>query len=155
MKVVNILIGLVIFTVGLSLMFSAASSIFDKGKVNEETVTLYNDLGGDYKSVTDLQTKKGGSTIRSIGDATESGPASSDDQSVFLLTGAIQGGRLIIGSIGNFNNVVNNVTNTINDPKNPGANYIDSRITNAILAVFAIFIIIIAIQFLRGFKFET
>ncbi len=152
MKIVNILIGLIIFSVGLSLMFSLAGDIFKQGKVDDSTVNVFTDLAIDYESVSTSQTEEN-SNIRTIGDATESGPASSDDQSVFLLTGAVQGGRLFIDSIGNFNNIVNNVTNTIDD--NPDDNFIDPRIRISIMAVFVMFIIIISIQFLRGFKLET
>jgi len=153
MKAVNILIGLVLFSIGLSLMFSLAGDIFKQGKVDDETIDVFTSLAIDYEGVSKSQTDDA-SNIRSIEDAAESGPASSEDSSVFLLTGAIQGGRLIIDSVGNFNNIANNVSNTI-DKDNPSQNWIDPRIINTIMAIFAIFIIIISIQFLRGFKFET
>ncbi len=154
MKIMNILIGLVIFSVGLALMFSLTADILGEKDFESGKVKTFTDLSVSYESVSVSQTKED-SNIRDIGDATESGPASSDDTSVFLLTGAIQGGRLFIDSIGNFNNVVNNVTNTIDDSDNPSGGLIDKRIRITITAVFVIFIIIISIQFLRGFKLES
>jgi len=152
MKAVNLFYGFIIFAVGLSLMFSLAGNIFKEGNVDDATVTVFTDLAVDYKKVADAETKDG-SNIRDIADAAESGAAKTETTDVTLLTGAVQGGRLVINSISNFNNIKNNVTSTLKD--NQAESYIDQRIVRVLFAFVVLFIVIISLQFLRGFKLET
>jgi|TARA_Y100000034_G_C6897433_1_gene414105 hypothetical protein len=152
MKAVSVLFGLVIFSIFISLLFSLAGDVFDKGKVDDEGV--FTSLATTYQDVSESQTQKG-SDIRKIADASEAGAASGEDESIFLVKGAVQGGRIIKNSIANFENVAHNVTSTISLGENSNDVYIDSRITNTLIALSVVFFVIISIQFIRGFKLET
>jgi len=152
MKALSILIGLVLFSIGLSLMFSFAGDVFNKHDVDDDGV--FSALAVEYEDYSNSQTKDG-SDIRNVADAAKQGPASSETEDVRLLTGAIQGGRLIINSISNFDNIAHNVSNTINKGDNSADNYVDRRIINTAIILVVLIIVIISIQFLRGFKFET
>ncbi len=153
MKLINLLVGVVIFLVGLSLMFSFVGDIFKTHGIDDNDV--FSGLAQDYVEDTTRQTDAD-SNIQDIADATESGPADSEDKSIFILTGGIEGGRLILNQILNFDNIVHNVSNTLDgDPDNPAPNYIDSKIVNVVIALASILIIIISIQMIRGFKLET
>ena len=154
MKFQTLLFGIVIFTVSLSLMFSFAGNILKESELPESDVDVFTNLAVQYEDLTDEQTADG-SDIRNIGDATEAGTASSDTSDIFLLTGAIQGIRLVGNSIGNIKNVVNTAYNTTTTGDTAIGDYIDPRIIATVIALIVIIIIIIVVTGLRGFKLEA
>lgn len=151
MKFVSFLFGILIFAVGLGLMFGAAGDIFKLNDIDDDG--KFSNLEVTYESVANSQSKDG-SDIRNIADAAEVGTVGTETPDVRLLTGALQGGRLVLGSIKNFGNIANNVTETI-DKDTPTQNYVDEKIIPLIIAISIIFLIIVSIQFIRGFKLET
>lgn len=153
MKLVELLYGVIIFSVVISLLFTLAGDFFKEGKVNDSG--LYSSLAVDYKKFSENQVFKD-SEIREIQGASDVGTASSTSQDIFLLTGAIQGGRLIINSIKNFDNIANNISSTVLIGENAVPSpYIDPRIIVTLKALVVVLIVIISLQFLRGFKLET
>ena len=152
MKLVELLYGVIIFSVVISLLFLLAGDFFKEGKVDDSG--LYSSLAVEYEGISKNQVFKD-SDIREIQDATDIGTASSETQDIFLLTGAIQGGRLIINSIKNFDNIANNISSTLDEGENTAAPYIDPRIIVTLKALVVVLIVIISLQFLRGFKLET
>ena len=148
MKAVNIVIGFVVFSIVLSMMFAATSDMMDGEGV--DGANTFNELSGDYNTLTNELSGKD-STTRDIEEQLDIGEAGGETSDITLLTGALSSGRLIKNYIGNFDNIIHNATGDANT----GAVYIDSRITGGIIAIIIIIFIFIIMHFIRGFKTET
>ena len=148
MKAVNIVIGFVMFSIVLSMMFAATSDIMDREGV--EGSDTFNELSGNYDSFGN-QFGSSDSTARGIIGATEQGAADSETKDVNILVGALSGGRQVVNFFSNFDNIVSNATGEVNQ----GEAYIDPRITRGFLAGIMIVLAFVVLHFVRGFKTET
>ena len=148
MKAINVVLGFVIFSIIISMMFAAASNIM--GENNVEGSDDFDKLSGEYNSFTSGMGDED-STAREIIGQTKQGEASSDTSDVSLITGALSGGRLVTNFFTNFENIVHNATGDANE----GEAFVDDRIIGAILAIIVIFIAFVILHFIRGFKTET
>ena len=146
-KLTTILIGLVIFSIFTTIMFGSVASILNSNP-GPKTSAEWTALSGGYEQFgKDVSTQKN-STLRQIKGLTDQGPASSVDESIFFVKGAISGGRLSGNFFTNFEDVTNKVSGDT-------VTYINPKIFNAIEFVFSILIILIVLHFIRGFKTET
>ncbi len=146
MKLANFVFGMVIFSIITTMMFAAIQSISNENNVGN--ADEWETLAGDYNTFTGKIASGSNSTARQIGDQTESGVASSEDKDVRIISGALSGGRLATNFYANFNEIVQTVTAD-------SSVYIDPRIPAAIVALIGVFLILVALYFLRGFKMET
>ena len=146
MKLANFVFGMVLFSIITTMMFAAIQSISsDNNFVNDDE---WETLAGDYNTFTGKISSKSNSTSRLMGDQTGEGVASSEDKDVRIISGALSGGRLATNFYANFNEIVQKVTAD-------SSVYIDPRIPAAIVALIGVFIILVVLHFIRGFKTET
>ena len=153
MKLTNLVIGFVIFSMVLSLMFASADNILDKNDIVLQDGTDFGALAGDYEGLSEQMSDKA-STTRDVSDATKLGKTDKDDTDVSILKGAVAGGGLSLNLITNFEGIVSNATADVNQEGGTGV-LIDPRIRNGILAIIVITVIFAIIHYLRGFKTET
>lgn len=148
MKIANLIIGGVIFSIVLTLMFVSTQEIMEAN--DDPDSSEFEALAGDYESITsDFGAK--GQPMRNIINQTKQGEAQTEGTDVSLITGAISGGRLVLNFFTNFNTIINQTTSDINK----GEAYIDNRIIGGIEIIIVIIIGLAVIFFLRGFRMET
>lgn len=147
MKMVTILIGLAIFSIVTTMMFSAVNQILVDSSSTQDA-SEWDALSGEYEQFTQSVSPEGNSTLRSISGQTESGEADSTERSVFLFSGAISGGKLLTNFFLNIKDVQNKVTGDTDQ-------FVDSRIINAVVIILFIVIVLSTLFFLRGAKAET
>lgn len=148
MKAVNIVLGFLVFSIVVSMMFAFTSEMLtsEQPKAADE----FNALAGDYKSFANEFDEKG-STTREMQDAALGDTAvGTDEPDVASYKGVFSGVKLAINFFVDFEHIVHNATGDANDD-----GYIDKRITNGIIAVFFIIIAFVIIHFIRAFKMET
>lgn len=146
MKLTNFVFGLIIFSIVTTIMFGAVQSMLVKNNVGDPDE--WTALAGSYeKFIGDISTNAN-STSRAILGQTEQGAAGSETQDVTLLTGAISGGRLSFNFFANFNDVIDKVGEDTNS-------YIDPKIWGAVIALALIFLGLVLLHFIRGFKTEV
>ncbi len=146
MKLSNFVFGLIIFSIVTTIMFGAVQSMLTENRIGgaEE----WAELSGNYSSNIGKISTKSDSTSRAILGQTEQGVAGSETQDVTLLTGAVSGGRLTFNFFTNFNDVANKVRGDTDT-------FVDPRIWGAIIALALVFLLLVGLHFLRGFKTEV
>ena len=149
MKLTNLIIGFIVFSLVLSLMFATAGDILEKNSI--DGFEDFNQLAGEYEEMSGEMTEKD-STIRDIDEATKIGAAESENIDVRILKGAVSGGRLSTNFITNFENIIHNATG---DANIGGQTYIDRRIVNGVIFIIIVIVVLAILHFLRGFKTET
>ncbi len=146
MKVANLIIGLVVFSIVTTMMFAYVQNYLQKNNVGDPTE--WEELSGNYNQFVTESTTQANSTLRRISNQTKLGEATSTEKDIRLVSGALGGGRLLINFFLNIDTVANKVQSDTDT-------YVDPRIIPAIMAVIAIIILLSIIFFLRGFKAET
>ena len=149
MKLVNFIFGMVIFSIVATMMFAAVQSIIIKN--NYEGADEWEELSGEYGEFIGEVGSNKNSTIRQVQDQTGFGAATSEDKDTSLIKGAISGGRLSFNFFTNFDDVINKV----NADTTKGASIIDDRIIGALTALVVLFLALVVLHFLRGFKTEV
>ncbi len=150
MKLTNMVIGLVAFSVMVSMFFLTAADILEKNSI--EGYETFEALGGDYYGLSTEVSNKD-STIRDIQEASQGGAGvETDEPDISALKGALSGGKLAVNFYTNFQNIINNATGDINTE---GQTYLHPNIKNGILAVVGIILIFIVLHFIWRFKTET
>ena len=146
MKLASFIFGIAIFSIATTIMFSAVQSFLAENNVGDPAE--WEQLAGEYgKFSSDISTNSN-STLRNIQRQSELGKVGDEEPSTFLVTGAISGGKLSVNFFRNFEEVMYKVS------ADTGV-YIDFRIIIVIIALAAIFTVLVALHFLRGFKTET
>ena len=159
MKLTNMVVGLVAFSVIVSMFFLTAADILEKNFYDFNNTDTrhqtFEALGGEYYGLsTDVSDK--GSTIKDIEEASQAGAGvKTDEPDVSALKGALSGGKLAINFYTNFQNIINNATADINQDMGVGDTYIHPNIKNGILAAVSIILIFIVLHFVWRFKTET
>ncbi len=150
MKLTNMVIGLVAFSVMVSMFFLATADILKQNEI--EGFETFEALGGEYYGLSKEMANKD-SNIRSIQEASQAGAGvETDEPDVSALKGALSGGKLAINFYTNFQNIINNATGDINTGEQA---FIHPNIKNGILAAVSIILIFIVLHFLWRFKTET
>lgn len=148
MKLFNLIIGFVIFSIVVSMMFAATGDILERNKGSG--ADDFNSLAGEYNSFTN-QIDNSDSTARGIISQSEQGVATSETEDVNAIKGALSGGRLSINFFVNFEDIIHNATVDINT----GQSYIDNRIIGGVLALIVIFLAFAILHFIWRSKTET
>ncbi len=156
MKLTNMVIGLVAFSVLVSMFFLLAGDIlkqnFYKLDSTDTRYETYETLGGEYYGLSTKVSNKD-SNIRAIQEASQAGAGvETDEPDVSALKGALSGGKLAINFYTNFQNIINNATGDINTGEQV---YLHPNIKNGILAAVSIILIFIVLHFVWRFKTET
>ncbi len=146
MKLASFLFGIAIFSIVTTMMFSAVQTMLSDNKVGDPSE--WKELAGEYEKFSSSISTDKNSTTRSIQRQSELGKVGKDDPSTFLVTGAISGGKLTTNFYTNFKQVMEKISVDTTE-------YIDNRIIAVILALASIFLVLVALHFLRGFKTET
>lgn len=148
MKLLTIVIGFLVFSLVVSMMFAATSDVMSKND-NTDGSIKFLELSGDYDNLTG-KFGDSDSVVRDMSNLTNQGPAGTLEADVGAFKGALAAGKMAINLYANFDTIITTVTEDVK-----GGNYIDSRITSAIIIILGIVVIFIIIQFLRAFKMET
>ena len=156
MKLTNMVIGLVAFSVMVSMFFLLAGDILKQNFYELDSTDTryetYEALGGEYYGLSQ-EIANEDSNIRSIQEASQAGAGvETDEPDVSALKGALSGGKLAINFYTNFQNIINNATGDINTG---GQAFIHPNIKNGILAAVSIILIFIVLHFIWRFKTET
>ncbi len=146
MKISTLLIGLLTFSVVVTIMFSAVQNYLTLNEFGG--ASEWKTLAGEYDKIAGESVTDDNSTLRQISGLTKSGEAESETKDINLITGAISGGKLMTNFFLNFDEVFNKVGG---DTKT----YVDGRIIAAAIGIVLIIIVLSVIFFLRGFKAET
>ncbi len=146
MKLSNFVFGIIIFSIVTTLMFGAVQSMLKENNVGDPDE--WAELSANYSSNIGKISTKSDSTSRNILGQTEQGDVGGEDRDVTLLTGAVSGGRLTFNFFTNFNDVTNKVRGDTDT-------FIDPRIWGAIIALALVFLLLVGLHFLRGFKTEV
>jgi|TARA_Y100000310_G_scaffold229236_1_gene231657 hypothetical protein len=155
MKLATLLIGFVIFSMTLALMFAATQDILDKNKiVLSDGQNTFGELAGDYEELAGNVADQD-STTRDLSEASKQGVVDSEDRVVQIQKGAITGGRLSINFLTNFESIMNNATGDANKLSSGGQSYIDNRVIDGIGFILLIILVLAIAHFIRGFKTET
>ena len=147
MKLTNIILGFVIFSIVLSAMFFITYEILDEENVDD--ASNFQGLSGEYEDFAGTFRRDDG-TMRDVHDELEQSEASSEERDISIVGGAISGGLTIFNVITNFENIVHNATG-----EGESADYVDHRIIDGIIIVLGVIIIMVGLHYLRGFKTET
>ena len=151
MKLANFIFGMVIFSIVTTMMFGAVQTMLEDNPSTSKEPGDWEELSGSYgEFVKDAATYEN-STTRAILDQTELGEAGTETQDVTLLSGAISGGRMSFNIFTNFDAIISKVSTTSEGT----AAYIDSRIIGAIVALVIVFLALVVLHFIRGFKTEV
>ena len=147
MKLTNFIFGILIFSVVMTLMFASVQSYLSKNEIGdasewEALAADYNKFGGAIVNKTD----SGSSQIKG---ETDLGIASTEGSDTSIVKGAISGGKLTFSFYKNFQDVVNKVSNDV------GGNFINQQMINIVLALAFVFLILVGLHFIRGFKTEV
>jgi len=146
-KITTMLIGIVLFSIVATMMFGAVVSILD-GNPGSQSSSQFVGLSAEYENFGRDLTVQKNSTLRQIKAKTDQGPASSVEEDIFLVKGAISGGRLGGNFFANFDDVINTVSGDT-------TTYIDPRIFDAMLFIISLIIILAVLHYIRGAKLET
>ncbi len=146
MKIATLLIGLLTFSVVVTIMFSAVQNYLTLNDFSG--ADEWETLAGEYDEIIGESVTDDDSTLRQISGLTKSGEAESETKDINLITGAISGGKLMTNFFLNFDEVFNKVGGDTNT-------YIDGRIIAAAIGIVLIIFVLSVLFFLRGFKAET
>ena len=146
MKIVTLLIGLLTFSVVMTIMFSAVQNYLTLNEFGG--ASEWEGLAGDYETIVGESVTDDNSTLRQISSLTKSGEFASETKDIGLISGAISVGKLMTNFFFNFDEVFNKVGGDTNT-------YVDGRIIAAAIGIVLIIIVFSVIFFLRGFKAET
>lgn len=150
MKLTNMVIGLVAFSVIVSMFFLATADILRQNDI--EGYETFEALGGQYYDYSE-EVHGEDSTIRDIKSATQLGSGvEADEPDVSILKGALSAAKMPINFYTNFKNIINNATSDINTE---GQTYIHPNITNGIIAGILIILVFIVLHFVWRSKLET
>ncbi len=146
MKLTNFVFGIIIFSIVTTLMFAGVQSILTDNDVGDPSE--WEALSGGYGDFVAQTGSQDNSTTRGILDQTKVGRAKSEGTDITLLSGAVSGGRLSFNFFTNFNDVITKVRGDTDT-------FIDPRIWAAIIALAIVFLALVVLHFLRGFKTEV
>lgn len=146
MKLTNLVIGFIIFSIVTTLFFWVTYEMLREQGV--EGATDFQGLSGEYGEYAS-QFDEEDSAMRDMIKQTESGKASSEEKDVNILTGIVAGGLTALNFLGNFENIVHNATGDVEQ------HYVDDRLTGVIIAIIVIVIGFTLLHFLRAAKTET
>lgn len=93
MKFVNLIIGFVVFSLVVTLMFTATRDLTSEYEANNAADFVL--LAGEYEGYVGNLTTSSDSTIRSMDNQTKTGTASSEDADINIVTGGLSAVRLI------------------------------------------------------------
>ena len=145
MKFANLVFGLVLFSVVITLLFTAARDMTEEyGSSNADAFVT---LAGKYDFTSNLTTEAN-STIRSMSGQTELGAASSEEKDVFFLSGAVSAVRLII-------NIVPTTQTIIETSYGDTGNFIPRIIIDAIIGLVIVFIVLVSIHMFMRMRSEV
>ena len=147
MELASFVFGIVIFSIVTTMMFAAVQSILTDNKSSKDPAEWAN-LAGSYGDFSADVASSANSTSRGISSQTEQGAAGSQTTDVTLITGAVSGGRLTTNFYSNFKEIMEKVGGDT-------VTYVDPRIIGAIIALSLVFLVLVALHFIRGFKTET
>jgi len=147
MKLSTFVFGMILFSVGTTIMFAVVQDTIEKNPSPKDP-DEWKELAGSYNVFVEDIGLNANSTTRGIIGQTKQGVAESETRDVNLITGALSGGRLALNFYANFDKILAKVKGDTNQ-------YIDPRIINAILALALVFGALVLLHFLRGFKTEV
>lgn len=143
-KYSSLAIGLILFSLFASLIFTSASIV---GQAHNSTTHAdFNELAGDYDDYAIKESSEDTSTFRQVGNKTVGGGGVISTGSDILLS-AVDGVKLFFGSIAVSNTVLNQIEG---DTK-----AIHPLFKRAIISIITIIIVIIVISMFMRFKPET
>lgn len=144
-KYSSLAIGLILFSLFASLIFSSASIV---GQAHNSTTHAdFNELAGDYDDYAIKESSEDTSTFRQVGNKTVGGGGVISTGSDILLS-AVDGVKLFFGSIAVSNTVLNQIEDDTNGAIHP-------LFKTAIISIITIIIVIIVISMFMRFKPET
>lgn len=150
MKLVNMVLGLIGFSVFCSMLFLTAGDILKQNNI--EGYETFNTLGGEYEGFAKPITNED-STIRDMEDAAQAGEGvGTDEPDVSALKGTLSAAKMTVNFYTNFENIINNATTDINTE---GETYVHPTITNGIKAAILVVLVLISIHFIWRFKTEA
>lgn len=143
-KYSSIIIGMIIFSVFLTLIFAMGGSV--SSQYQSDSATNFTELSGNYEVYSNDETVNNG-TLRKIQSKLDD---SSNPVSVGadILIAAVDGVKLMFNSIATLNNVGNEVVND-------SGGKIDPLFTKALGAILTVIFVVIVISMLMRFKPET
>lgn len=145
MKFANLVFGLVLFSVVITLLFTAARDMTEE--YDSSNADAFVTLAGKYDFTSNLTTEAN-STIRSMSGQTELGAASSEEKDVFFLSGAVSAVRLII-------NIVPTTQTIIETSYGDTGNFIPRIIIDAIIGLVIVFIVLVSIHMFMRMRSEV
>ena len=150
MKLTNMVIGLVAFSVIVSMFFLTAGDILRQNEIaGYET---FDALGGSYDDYSGKITDKD-SNIRDMEEASQSGEGvQTDEPDVSAYKGTLSAAKMTVNFYTNFEHIINNATADVNTE---GETYIHPTIISGIKAAILIILVFILIHFIWRFKTET
>jgi len=149
MKLVSFIFGILLFSIITTIMFSGVQNYLTENQLKDPAE--FKQLAGDYEQFIDDTTLKSNSTGLLIREQVETGVASSEERDVDIISGAISGGKLTLNFFTNFDDVVNKVRGDTGR----GQDLINPKIFDVVIALAAVFLILVVLHFARGFKTET
>lgn len=144
MKFGDLVIGFIVFSLTVTLMFLVASNMITESGGTD--ASDFYDISAGYSNETETF-RQDGNTVRDILDSTEEGEGSTETSDVTILTGALKGGRLL-------KNFFTNLFSITNRTKNYTSEYIDVRIFYGITAIILVIIGLSILHYARGAKAE-
>ena len=141
------LIGIILFSIFTTIMFASVASILDSNPGPKDPAE-WTALSGGYEQFGKDVSTRTNSTTRQIKSQTDQGPASSEAEDIFIVKGALSGGRLSTNFFTNFEDVFNKVGGDT-------VTYINPKIIETAGFIIVVLLVLIALHFARGFKTET
>ena len=150
MKLTNLIIGFIVFSLVVSLMFGAAYDILHAE--GTDGADDFKALSGEYYTLTKEMADEE-SVTRDITEQEQVGAGvKTDEPEITAYKGALSGGKMAINFFANFENIIHNASG---DASSGGENYIDSKITNGIKFVIIVILAFALLHFIWRFKMET
>ncbi len=146
MKFANLVIGFVIFSVAVTIMFTAAKDM--TSTFGSSSASDFNRLAGTYEPYQKNLTTQSDSAMRGMANQTAVGEASSTERSVFLLTGAVNSVKLIM-------NVFPTLELVLDTSQEEIGGLIPPIIFDAIIGILIVFILLVVVHMLMRMRSEV
>jgi len=145
MKFVNLIIGFVLFSAVVTLMFTATRDL--TSEYESANAADFVELAGEYEDYVANLTTGSDSTLRSMDNQTKTGTASSEGAEINIVSGGLSAVRLIT-------NIFPTMEKILNKGKNSVGGFIHPIVWQAIFGIIAVIIILIVITMIMRMRPE-
>lgn len=145
MKLADLVFGFVIFSLLVTLIFTAVYNMTSLHSA--DSADEYDALVGEYNYIDEFGLESN-STLRAMDEQMKLGTAEGETTDITFISGTISAGRLI-------RNIFTTTGHVIEEAYVDTSSYIPRIIIDAILAIIGVFLMLVVLHFIRGYRTEV